>query len=183
MPDSVCNPHILLITGVPGVGKTTAIRAVADALATQLLAGFYTEELRERGERKGFRLVGFGGGEGVIAQVNFPHTHRVGKYGVDVAAIDRLAASTLRTHDSCAIYLVDEIGKMECLSARFVDAMHGVLDTGRPVVATIARKGGGFIASVKARPDVELWEITRANRDSMPERVIAWLAALPAPGS
>lgn len=181
MPDSARNAHTLLLTGVPGVGKTTIIRAVATALGGRPLVGFYTEEMREHGERKGFRLIGFGSEQGVIAHSDFPHTHRVGKYGVDVATIDRLAAATLRPDDPQAVYLVDEIGKMECLSVRFVEAMRLVLDTGRPVVATIARKGGGFIAEVKARPDVLSWEIGYANHDSMPARVVAWLSALVSP--
>ncbi len=178
MPDSARNAHTLLLTGVPGIGKTTIIRAVAGALGGRSLVGFYTEEMREHGARKGFRLIGFGSEQGVIAHSDFPHPHRVGKYGVDVATIDRLAAATLRPDDPQAVYLVDEIGKMECLSLHFIEAMRLLLDTGRPVVATIARKGGGFIAEVKARPDVLSWEISYANRDSMPERVIAWLSAL-----
>jgi nucleoside-triphosphatase len=164
---------------MPGVGKTTVIRTVADMLAAQSLAGFYTEEIRERGERKGFRLVGFGGERGVIAHLDLPHTHRVGKYGVDVAIIDRLAVETLRPDEKHDVYLVDEIGKMECLSARFVKAMRVLMDTGRFMVATISRKGGGFIVEVKARPDVVLWEVTQANRDTMPERVVAWLSTSP----
>jgi len=182
MPYSARNAHILLMTGVPGVGKTTVVRAVAGALAGRRLAGFYTEEIRERGERKGFRLVGFEGAQGVIAHRELPLSARVGRYGVDVAAIDRLAAETLGLDHPHALYLVDEIGKMECLSARFVEGMRTLLDRGRPVVATIARKGGGLIAEVKARPDVLLWEITRGNRDAMGDRVLAWLAALPEAG-
>jgi nucleoside-triphosphatase len=72
---------------------------------------------------------------------------------------------------------VDEIGKMECLSPTFVEAVRGLLIAGRPLVATVGERGGGFIAEVKRRPDVELWELTRANRDAMPARVLAWLEA------
>jgi len=45
-----------------------------------------------------------------------------------------------------------------------------------PLVATVGQRGGGFIAEVKRRRDVTLWEITRANRDVMPARVQAWIA-------
>ena len=183
MPASGREAHILLITGMPGVGKTTVIRAIARHLGGQPLAGFYTEEIRERGERKGFRLIGFGGEQGVIAHVDLTHTHRVGKYGVDVGAIDRLAEATLGVDVPLAVYLVDEIGKMECMSSRFVEAVRALLEVSRPVVATIASKGGGFIAEVKTRPDVLLWKITRTNRDAMRDRILAWLAALPEQGS
>ena len=53
--------HVLLITGAPGIGKTTVIQRVANELKHKGLRGFYTEEIREDGERRGFRLVGFDG--------------------------------------------------------------------------------------------------------------------------
>ena len=66
--------------------------------------------------------------------------------------------------DETEVYLVDEIGKMECFSERFCTAMTTLLDAGRPVIATIARHGGGFISEVKRRRDIELWAATRDNR-------------------
>ena len=167
-------PRILLLTGRPGVGKTTAILRIADRTAPRRVAGFITEELREGGVRRGFRLETFGGRTAVMAHVDFPKTNRVGKYGVDVDIIDAAAAEALAP---CAadVYLVDEIGKMECMSARFVAGMRCLLDGYAPVVATIAQRGGGFIAEVKARPDVELWEVTLANREELPARAFRWL--------
>lgn len=168
--------HVLLLTGIPGIGKTTVIRRVAERLAGRPLGGFYTEEMRVAGERRGFRLLGFDGSERVLAHVEFRGGPRISRYGVDVAALDAVADTLLAPHPEVGVYLVDEIGKMECLSARFVAAMRHLLDTPALVIATVAVKGGGFIAEVKGRPDVVLWEITRANRDTMPQRVLAWLA-------
>src|SRR5512134_4116108 len=128
---------VLLLTGVPGIGKTTVIRRVADRLKGRRLGGFYTEEIRGRGGRRGFRLVGFEGVERGIAHVDFPKVHRVGKYGVDVGEIDE-AADRL-TRGPADVYLIDEIGKMECLSDRFVNRMRLLLDGPRPVIATVAR--------------------------------------------
>lgn len=92
---------VLLLTGVPRIGKTTVIRRVADRLKEKRLGGFYTEEIRGHGGRRGFRLVGFDGTERIIAHVDFPKVHRVGKYGVDVEAIDgagdRLGLDRLRS--------------------------------------------------------------------------------------
>ena len=167
--------HVLLITGGPGSGKTTVIRKVAAALSGRRLGGFYTEEIRVGGERKGFRLATFDGQERVMAHVGFRGPHRVGKYGVDVSVIDALAESALAEKDDADVYLVDEIGKMECMSSRFVAALRGLLDSGKPVVATIPQKDGGLIAEVKQRKDAELWELTRANRDGMLQEVLAWL--------
>lgn len=57
--------RILLITGAPGIGKTTLIRKVAEILSNLAIAGFYTEEIRDEGERQGFRLVTFKGEKGL----------------------------------------------------------------------------------------------------------------------
>jgi nucleoside-triphosphatase len=167
--------HTLLITGTPGVGKTTVIRKVAGDLEGVRIGGFYTEELRSQGHRAGFRLVTFGGYEKVIAHIDFSHRCRVGKYGVDVAAIDASVDATLGYGTDVDLYLVDEIGKMECLSQRFVVAMRALLDGNKPVVATIGQKGEGFIREVKQRNDAVLWQVTHENRDSLAPQILAWL--------
>jgi nucleoside-triphosphatase len=163
------------VTAAPGTGKTTVIQKLGSLLRDVPLAGFYTAEIREHGERRGFRLVAYDGTETLIAHVELPKTYRVGKYGVDVAAIDRAADATLGPQRGVKLYLVDEIGKMECLSARFVAHMRRILDGGVPLIATVAQRGSGFIAEVKRRKDRELWKLTRANRDAMPQQLHAWL--------
>jgi nucleoside-triphosphatase len=164
----------LLLTGPPGVGKTTVIRRIAAQLEMRKLRGFYTEEIREGGERRGFRLLGFQGQERIIAHTGFAKSHRVGKYGVDVAAMDE-AAALLAPDPAAKAYLVDEIGKMECLSERFVAAMRVLLAGRKPVVATVALRGAGFIAEAKSLPDALVWEVTPALRDELPARVKSWL--------
>jgi nucleoside-triphosphatase len=99
----------------------------------------------------------------------------VGKYGVDVETLETLARSALAARCGRVLYLVDEIGKMECLAPAFVESTRALLDAGVPLVATVGQRGGGFIADVKRRPDVTLWEISRANRDDMPARVSEWI--------
>jgi nucleoside-triphosphatase len=165
----------LLITGQAGVGKTTVIRAVASGLAGARLGGFFTQEMRSRGVRSGFELVTFDGQRAVMAHVDRRGGPRVGKYGVDASVLEITARTSLAVSPDIDVYLVDEIGKMECLSPAFVAAMRALLDTGRPVVATIGERGGDFIAEVKRRQDVALWQLTRDNRDAVPARILTWL--------
>jgi nucleoside-triphosphatase len=164
----------LLLTGPPGVGKTTVLRTVARKLAGSHLVGFYTEEIRAGRQRQGFRLVSLSGEVATIAHVDLPPP-RVSKYGVDVRVLDRFAGTLGESRDRSAIYLIDEIGKMECLSAAFVEATTRLLDSGRPLVATIAQRGSGFIEDVKRRRDVNVWTVTQPTRDALPDQVVEWI--------
>jgi len=161
----------ILLTGRPGVGKTTVIRRLADLLPSRAIAGFCTGEIREAGQRQGFDATTFSGSSGVLAHVGLKSRQRVGRYGVDVAAFERLVLPELAR--PCDLLLIDEIGKMECFSTRFVDAVRGLLAGPTPVVATIGVSGAGFIAEVKRRSDVEIWQVTRESREETPRLVAA----------
>lgn len=170
--------HTLLLTGVPGVGKTTVLRRVADELTKRKrrVGGFTTEEIRSGKERVGFRIETFEGRSAVLAHVSIRSEHRVSRYGVDIAALDAIVEEVLAPSSRADVFLVDEIGRMECLSRRFVAAIEAFLDSKRLLVATVALKGGGLIEAVKRRPDVELWSVTKSNREELPERVREWIS-------
>jgi nucleoside-triphosphatase len=168
-------PHIL-VTGAPGVGKTTLVRKVADELAPRGLLGFYSTEIREQGERLGFEPVSFRGERALLAHVKISGPPRVGKYGVQIDGLDRFLDQIPKPRRGIGLFVIDEIGKMECLSRRFHELVRLVLDSSAPVLATVALKGGGLIQEVKERPDLELVEITKRTRDSTALEMIRRLA-------
>ncbi len=145
-------------------------------MSGRAVRGFLTEEIRIRGQRVGFHIESLDGQLATLAHVDFQSSYHVGRYRVDVETLEGIVDSSLALDRQVEVYLVDEIGKMECLSEKFVTALTKLLDSGPPVVATVARQGGGFIAGVKRRPDVELHEVTRQNRDEMPDTILKWLA-------
>ena len=166
---------VILLTGRPGIGKTTVIRRLAELLPGQAIAGFYTDEIRVAEQRQGFRVTAFSGTTGILAHTKTRVPHHVGRYGVDVDTFERIALPELaRLAD---VLLIDEIGKMECFSLRFVHAVRKALDGSMPLVATVALSGSGFIAEVKDRPDAEFRQVTAQNRDKLPtqlaERIIS----------
>lgn len=159
--------HILL-TGPPGCGKTTVVRHVANHLTDLRLAGFFTRELRHGGKRVGFEAIGLSGQTVPLASVMSKSRLRVGKYGVELPGFERLLRTELDWAEDVDLNVVDEIGKMECYSAVFVDVMRHILDGDVPLLGTIALKGGGFIRKVRERDDVELVTVNPGNRDSLP---------------
>jgi nucleoside-triphosphatase len=167
----------LLLTGHPGVGKTTVIQQVAAVLGPHA-GGFYTEEISGPGGRKGFRLVTLDGREAVMAHVDIRTRHRVGRYGVDVATLDSVGVAAIRTaidsRDAAAV-VIDEIGKMEMFSGEFRGAVLKAMSSSKIVVATVMQKNHDWVSALKVMPQVTVWEITEANRDAMPGRVMQWI--------
>ena len=164
----------ILLTGRPGIGKTTVMMRLSELVKTRSLAGFYTDEIRQGSGRQGFRATTISGQATIMAHVNVKGGRRVGRYGVDVAAFEELVLPELGR--SADLVLIDEIGKMECFSSRFVEVVRTLLDNPTVVVATVALRGGGFIAEVKERPDVSIWQVTASNRDDLPRRLASAVA-------
>jgi nucleoside-triphosphatase len=166
----------LLLSGPPGCGKTTVIRRLLERLPDLRLAGFYTKEMRERGQRVGFEIIGLSGRRAVLGHVRSSSRHRVGRYGVDPAALEAVVQAELIDQAGEAnLIVIDEIGKMELTCPSFVEVVPRLLDGGVPVVATVALHGSGLIAQVKARDDVRLVEVAGHNREQLPEKLESWL--------
>jgi nucleoside-triphosphatase len=174
--ESLLRSKKLLLTGAPGCGKTTVLDRVVEQVGDLRLAGFLTLELREHGQRVGFEAVGLGGRRAILAHVRFRSSVSIRRYGVEPERlIPLIEEELLRPPGTIDAYLIDEIGKMECHSPQFILAMKRLLGEPIPVVATIALRGGGFIAEVKQRPDVQIVEVTQANRQSLPGQIAAWV--------
>jgi nucleoside-triphosphatase len=162
----------MLITGVPGIGKTTLIMKILNVVKFIDPVGFYTEEIREQGIRTGFSLISTRGNRSTLAHVNFKSRFKVGRYGVDVAGFEAFIEKIPLFDDNASMIVTDEIGKMECLSTKFTKLIRTILDSEKLFIATVALKGEGLIAEVKKRSDIELFEITRNNRNDLLQRIL-----------
>jgi nucleoside-triphosphatase len=168
-------PKNLLLTGPPGCGKTTVLCRLVERLADLRLAGFYTQEIREQGHRVSFEAVGLSGRRVVLAHVRSRSRHRVGRYGVEPEQLRPLIQEELVGAGEVDVFLVDEVGKMELLCPAFVEVVPRLLDGPTPVVATVAQKGQGLIAQVKACADICLVTVTDESRDGLPLELEDWL--------
>jgi nucleoside-triphosphatase len=167
--------QVYLLTGRPGTGKTSLIKqAVADMKGKA--GGFYTEEMRSRGIRQGFRLVTLDGQEVVLAHIDIQSQYRVSKYGVDVEALDRVGVPAIRkATEERDLVIIDEIGKLELFSAAFREVVLQVIDSGKRVLGTIMLNPNPWADAIKRRPQVNLLTVNRANRREVLEELSGWL--------
>lgn len=157
-----------LLTGSPGVGKTTVLERVLARLDVDA-GGFFTREMRACGKRTGFEIVTLNGERGILATVRGRSPYRVGRYRVNIDELERIGLPALeRAARKSELVVIDEIGTMELFSERFRQEVRKVLDGERPLLAVIKAKGDPFLAAIKKRNDVQLFTVTTANRDELP---------------
>jgi nucleoside-triphosphatase len=158
----------ILLTGLPGCGKTTAIMKIINRLDREKVVGFYTQEIRQKGVRKGFSWNRLDGAAGTLAHVDIKGRFKVGKYGVDVGGFEKAVVPILDVERTdTELFVIDEIGKMECFSETFVVAVRRLFNSDKSVLATVAQKGTGLIREVKSYPSVKLFNLTRENREEI----------------
>ena len=157
----------LFVTGPPSSGKTTVIKKVIQLL-TVPAKGFYTEEERINNKRVGFLMHTLDGKQGYLAHQDISSEYHIRRYGVSIANIETIAVPAI-TPSNERVIILDEIGKMECFSQRFMAAAKQALDSPSIVVGTITLGGSDFILEVKQRKDIEIIEVTSENRDLLPE--------------
>jgi nucleoside-triphosphatase len=164
-----------LLTGRPGTGKTSIIKqAVAEMKGKA--GGFYTEEIRSRGIREGFRLVTLDGQSAILAHIDIHSPYLVSKYGVDIDSLDRIGVSALRqAAQQCDLVVIDEIGKMELFSTNFRDAVLQIISSGKRVLGTIMLSPHPWADAIKRQPQVNLVEVTRYNHHQVLQELREWL--------
>lgn len=165
----------ILLTGQPGIGKTTAIKTIVGQLDPEKAAGFWSEEIRERGGRVGFSIETISGRRGLLAHVTLKEGPRVGKYHVSIEDIDTIVVPELASaRESGRIIIIDEIASMELHSRQFRDEVSRCLDAKR-VVGTVQGRKHSYLDAVRSRADVTLFELTISNRDELPLQILKLL--------
>lgn len=166
--------HILL-TGKPGIGKTSVIKKIIPMFGSDA-GGFFTEEIRVIDRRTGFRIVTLDGEEGLLAHVDCNSNYKVGKYRVDLDSFERVTIPALENAvKNKQIIVIDEIGKMELFSTKFREMVNNILDGEKSLLGVIMDDGDAFVERVKKREDVTLVTVNYENRESLPEKIFKML--------
>ena len=168
----------LLVEGRPGIGKTTVVRRCVELLTASRVPvrGVTTAEMRTAGRRIGFRVEALDGEAAVLAHVEYPGPPRVGRYGVDIPAFERVALPALQEEEG-AVMVIDELGKMELASDAFRACVDEIFAGRGAVLATVHRHPHPFTDALKTRPDVRLVAVTERNRDVLPSELVGTLTA------
>jgi nucleoside-triphosphatase len=167
-------PPRVLLEGRPAIGKSTLARRLVALLqrAGVPVGGFTTGELRTGGRRTGFVVEAVSGAQGVLAHVDLPGPPRVGRYGVDLPAFERVALPALRAPGTGGVVVVDELGKMELASTAFCEAVADLLGGDVAVVATVHVAHHRFTDALKRRRDIRVLRVTHGTRDALPAQLM-----------
>jgi len=185
----------LLITGKPGVGKTTLIKKIYQTIITRSnieAIGFYTAEVREGANRTGFKVINLNNeqDQGCLAKIGGSGP-KVGRYTVDIDSFERIAIPILETainyrpsSSKQLIILIDEIGKMELLSRKFrqlinqlyVAWRHTADDHGVKIVSTVPiSRGIGAVEDIRSEKGIKEFTVTPYNRNEMVDQIVDML--------
>ena len=162
----------IFITGLPGCGKTSLVIAILKELKLNA-SGFYTEEIREKGTRKGFKIITLDGREGILAHVNVKSPYQVSKYKVNIEDLEKLGVkSILDTLNQNKVIIIDEVGKAEMYSEKFKKAVEAALDSKNKILGTIMLKPNPFCDKIKRRQDTKVFYLMKENFKEIKEEII-----------
>jgi nucleoside-triphosphatase len=166
------------VTGSPGVGKTTLLLRVVEALKVRgcTIGGMISREVRLYGTRVGFEILDLADSDkhGWLAHVNQKTGPQVGKYRVNLEDLNNVGVeAVLKAVRECDVVAIDEIGPMELFSEKFKRAVLEAVESGKLVIAVVHWKARDkLIEAVKKREDAEIFTVTLENRSELHKTVV-----------
>lgn len=157
-------PRNYFITGLPKSGKTTLVRKVVEQLKARNLkvGGFVSPEDKHHGTRTGFYVENIETGtRRVLASVKGDGP-KVSKYHVNVRSFEGVALTAMRNIEKYDVFVVDEIGRMEMRSSKFLRQLDNIFESKVPVIASISNE---YVETYGVEGEVIM--LTRTNRDEV----------------
>jgi len=168
--------RILLLTGSPGVGKTTVLIKTVNTLKAKgfNVGGMISREVREGNVRVGFEIIDLTNDKhGWLAHIDLKSGPQIGKYHVNLEDLENIGATAIEEAvEKCDIIAIDEFGPMELLLQKFKQTVKQALASGKLVLAVVhARAEDPLINETKQRDETEIFTVTVDNRNAKVEEI------------
>lgn len=165
------------ITGLPGAGKTHALMKVIEMLEAEefKVGGMITQPIIEDKKRTGFSVIDWETKKtAVLAHIDITSKFMVGKFGVDLNALEEVGvAALMKASEEADVIVIDEVGRMEVESDSFVQAVKDALDLDKPIILTLHKKSRNpLLQDIRRRDDVRILEVTPINRNLLPYKIM-----------
>jgi nucleoside-triphosphatase len=164
--------RILLLTGSPGVGKTSVLLRTVESLRAKgyTVGGMLSREARIGGVRVGFEILDLRiGRKGWLAQVTQKQGPQVGKYRVNLADLEGVGVEAIMNAVANSdVIAIDEVGPMELYSHKFKEATVKAAESSKLVLGVVHWKAAdSLITEIRGRDDVEVHLVTMENREDL----------------
>ena len=161
---------IWLVTGSPGVGKSTAVSKIIMKLKSSgvIVGGCTTSEKRTGGVRTGFEIRDLSSGKaGELASATSRVGPRVGRYRVNLTDLGKIGGAALEAASSASeLIVVDEVGPMELVSPEFRKGVRSCIDSGKPMlIVAHERLEDDLLNELRGKAEAIL-TLTVENRDA-----------------
>jgi len=165
---------IIVVTGRPGVGKSTVCLKVIELLKERGLkvGGIICPEIREGGVRVGFKVLDLmSGRSGLLAHVNIPSPIMIGKYYVQLKSFEDVLIDALNSAlENADVIVFDEVGPMELKSNVVLNFLSSISEINKPILLVVHWK---VINNLKdlIKVDYKVFTVTFENRMSLPNKI------------
>ena len=165
--------RVLLLTGSPGVGKTSLVLRIVESLRANgyNVGGMVSREVRVEHDRVGFEILNLNTGrKGWLAHVAQKEGPQVGRYRVNIGDLEAIGVEAITSAVATSdVIVIDEIGPMELHSRKFREAVLKAAESPKLLVGVVHWKAADtLIDRVKGRDDAEVHLVTAENRDNLP---------------
>ncbi len=169
--------RFILLTGRPGIGKTTVLRKTVDILRSQgwVVGGMVSSEIRRSGRRIGFEISDLLSGEsGILAHIYLKEGPWVGRYRVNLGDLEHIGVRAIQNAiEEAEIICCDEIAPMELCSSLFREVIRKVAKSSKPFIGTIhSTVVASLIQELEIESSVEVLEVTKKNRDGLYQEIV-----------